>query len=147
MGNLSSSQPGYNDFNLVPEPVQKPGTQLYLEPVRRRTTVFQVWTIWRDVESFGRRRRRSYWSIRGVRTAFRSNCTGPSGTITCSHRSWTPWRRVATTERRSNVTLKYSLWKRGIKRSQTGWGKAAKAENQMKMISQPIFRFLRTSMQ
>ena len=30
------------DFNPVPEPVQKPDTQLYLELVCRRTTVFQV---------------------------------------------------------------------------------------------------------
>ena len=45
MGNLSGSEPGYNGFNPDPEPVRKPRTQLYLEPVRRHTTVFHVRTI------------------------------------------------------------------------------------------------------
>ena len=58
MGNLSGSEPGYSGFNPVSEPVQKPRTQPYLEPVRGRTTVFQVRTIWRNEESFGQRRRR-----------------------------------------------------------------------------------------
>ena len=41
MGNFSGFELDYNGFNLVPEPIRKPRTQLYLEPVRRRTTVFQ----------------------------------------------------------------------------------------------------------
>ena len=48
MGNLSGSELGYNGFNPHPEPVQKPRTQLYLEPVHRHTTIFQVRIIWRN---------------------------------------------------------------------------------------------------
>ena len=80
MGNLSGSEPGYNDFNLVPEPVRKPGTQLYLEPVRfRREQYGGTWKVLDGGEDEA--------PDRYMESGQHSEATGPSGTITCSRRS------------------------------------------------------------